>query len=118
MVRYHGAFAPARAARRRLRCRQVTRRRYHGSRSAVWYPGFMKKTKQCLKCESLKVIWYATRGARAPKDKMTYVCVDCGYYESYFRFTDDLLAYLESKDDYKDRFGWVNPKPGEQGPYR
>jgi hypothetical protein len=78
----------------------------------------MKKTKQCLKCESLKVVWYATPGERAPKDTMTYVCMACGYYEKYRRFPYDLLAYLESNEAYKDRFGWLNPEPGEKGPYR
>jgi RNase P subunit RPR2 len=78
----------------------------------------MKKSKQCLKCESLRVVWYATSALRHHNDTVTYLCVDCGFYEKYRRFPEDLLAHLEYEESYKDRFGWVNPQPGEQGPYR
>jgi hypothetical protein len=78
----------------------------------------MKKTKQCLKCDSLKVVWYATPGERHHNDTVTYLCVDCGFYEEYRRYPADLVAHHESEKAFSDRFGWVNPKPGKQGPYR
>jgi predicted nucleic-acid-binding Zn-ribbon protein len=88
----------------------------------------MKKSKQCPKCESLRV--GILRGVREDKllypksdgtysgstaadiDRDAFICTECGYYESYVRHFDSVLW-----DELYD-FQWMNPKPQPDGPYR
>jgi len=76
----------------------------------------MKKSKQCPKCESLK-IWWLSEFPTSPYALVTYVCVECGYSEVYKQRPAELVA-THTREYPTDRRGWVNPQPGEQGPYR
>jgi len=88
----------------------------------IWYSGVMKINRQCPKCGSLKVVWYAIEGRKKhPENKVTYLCVECGYYENYRTYPVQLLEFfkgVEYSDGSRYRIEWVNPQPGEHGPFR
>ncbi len=97
----------------------------------------MKRSKQCPKCESLRVgylpsqpdaahgkvsartvgndlaqksMWNIYRGLSGTLE--AYMCADCGYYESYVK--DVGLVELENLDGFR----WVNPAKPKADPYR
>ena len=96
----------------------------------------MKASKQCPKCDSLRVGYLEKvidRGKDASeKDAVVgrtelegwfggcdfvgeleaYVCADCGYFEQYVKSPED-VPY-----DKLQGFHWLNPEAAEAGPYR
>ena len=95
----------------------------------------MKKSKQCPKCESLRighlerVIDRIGDGNAAPQaaarveetgffasdryfETEAYLCAECGYLETYLR-SPTALPYDKLSD-----FRWVNPGATQEGPYR
>ena len=98
----------------------------------------MKKSKQCPKCESLKIGHLEYQVDRSTKfDQATervlgfseepgwladtqvklgrleaYLCGECGYYESY------VIRPKKVEWDKLTGFRWVNPSPQDAGPYR
>ena len=100
----------------------------------------MKKSKECPKCESLKIGYLAVvpdeaddRGILPSRigfiEKVrgkwlkvfdtkkvgpleAYVCTECGYYETYVKSPESIpFAQLAG-------FRYVNPEAVEQGPFR
>ena len=97
----------------------------------------MKSTRQCPKCDSLKVGYFekiyeqgASRDHPVPasvgmiegkgflsRDEVSgeleaYLCAACGYYETYVKDPGSI-----SFEDLKG-FQWLNPDPSADGPFR
>ena len=98
----------------------------------------MKASKQCPKCDSLKVGYLenvldrgqagsavqATVGHTEPHGNWViksfeyvgnleaFICADCGYFEHYVK------SPKEVPYDKLEGFHWLNPEPPEEGPYR
>lgn len=97
----------------------------------------MKRTKQCPKCESLRIgylpsqpdvahgrvaeravgndpdresMWNLHRGLAGTLE--AYLCADCGYYESFVKDIERVQL------DKLEGFRWVNPETPEPTPYR
>lgn len=94
----------------------------------------MKKTKQCPKCQSIKIGWLEDPSLPGERNAVGFhdadsgffgepwefhgalealVCTSCGFYEKYVT-TPDSVPW-----DKIDGFHWVNAEPHEEpGPYR
>ncbi len=91
----------------------------------------MKKSKQCPKCDSLRIGYLESQpdkeeygcytdqvvGRKTGKIPVglleAYVCTDCGYHETYVKDLPDVPW------EKIDGFRWVNPpQQDEPGPYR
>ena len=97
----------------------------------------MKASKQCPKCNSLRVGYLETVADKGEYDTSTwsaaigktetkgwfgggkvvgeleaFLCADCGYFEQYVK-SPEKVPY-----DKLQGFHWLNPEPPEEGPYR
>ena len=96
----------------------------------------MKASKQCPKCDSLRIGYLETVtdlgnnnaplnavvGRTTPSSWISnsevhgeleaYLCADCGYFEHYVK-SPESVPY-----DKLEGFHWLNPEPPEEGPYR
>ncbi len=89
----------------------------------------MKKSKQCPKCDGLKIGFLKLQADRAQHSSAravgknesgiwtgnleAYVCTECGYFESYVKAPEKL--------GWNDLMGfrWINPpQQDDPGPYR
>ena len=73
--------------------------------------GMMKDVEVVLETEGKKQLWFADK--QEIGDLEAFVCTKCGYYESYVRSPERFnWEALEG-------FHWVNPPPQDgPGPYR